>query len=150
MLGTILTHSTKSFLEDLGKDLVKKAAATVVTEIVRSRIDLWKQMKLKRMRRDLDVVWREEDRLYKERQEEQRKQREQREENASKQAPTKTPSPEDRPAPPKPTSPAKPPEANHPAPPPKEREEEEEAPQAGGEEAGGDTDGTLDAQCAMS
>ena len=77
MLSTILTASTKNFLEDLGKDLVKKAAATVVTEIVRSRIDLWKQMKLKRMRRDLDVVWREEDRIYKERQEELRKQREQ-------------------------------------------------------------------------
>ena len=137
MLSTILTASTKNFLEDLGKDLVKKAAATVVTEIVRSRIDLWKQMKLKRMRRDLDVVWREEDRIYKERQEELRKQREQREENVSKQAPVKTPSPEDRPAPPKPV----------PAPvqdtPEHERPPFDDAPQPDE----GDTDGTLDAEC---
>lgn len=139
MLTTILTESTKSFLEDLGKDLVKKAAATVVTELVRSRIDLWKQMKLKRMRRDLDVVWREEDRIYKERQEEQRKQQEQRDESAAKkQAPVKTPSPEDRPAPPKPAPVQDTPERDDAptsdAPPEQDVEE-------------GDTDGTLDTQC---
>ena len=136
MLNTILRESTKSFFDELGKDLVKKAAATVVTEILRSRIDLWKQMKLKRLRRDLDVVWREEDRLYKERQDEERKQREQREENAAKQPPTKTPSPEDRPAPPKPAPVQEDPRTPSPEPPAPDASEGEE-----------ETDGTLDVTC---
>ncbi len=80
MLNTILEESAQSFWSTLGKDLVKKAAATVVTEVVRSRIDLWKQMKLKRMRRELDVVWREEDRIYKERLAENKKEKEKEEE----------------------------------------------------------------------
>ena len=72
MFTVIMEQAQSKFWEELGKDLLKRAAATIVTEVVRTQVDLWKQIRLKRMRRNLDVVWREEDLLYKERREQQK------------------------------------------------------------------------------
>lgn len=155
MLNEIMKEASNKFWEDLGKDLLKKAAATLVTETVRTRIDLWKQMRLKKLRRDIDIVWREEDRVYKERREEEKRKREKAREKAEKAEEEKEaeqkpqpPTPEDkhvvRPAP-EPIVDEDDSEQQAPTPDPVPKDPAPPAPPAPGEEPRGDedTDGSL-------
>lgn len=145
MLHTILKESTKGFWEDLGQDLFKKAVGTLVTEVVRSHVDIWKQMHLKKKRRDIDIVWREEDDAYKERKEAEKKKRQEEEEEAKRAKEEKKkpqpPTPEDHQhTPPQRDEEEAPRPAADTSPAPAEPAPAEEDPVKGDEEA----DGTLD------
>ena len=92
LMHKILEDTAADFLKDLGKELVKHTAKAIISEVVRSQIDIWKQIRLKRKRREIDLVWREEDEARKERLERQKQEREEAAKNPA-------PKPDTKPAP---------------------------------------------------
>ena len=87
----------RDFWVKFGQDLFKKVVEAVVVEVVRANIDIWKQTRLKNLRRQTDLVWREEDDAYKERRDAEKKKRSEEEKKRSEEshhAPTpETPKP---------------------------------------------------------
>ena len=57
----ILEQTQSKFWRDLGLDLVRVAAKTLTVELVRSNVLVWREVKLKRKRRALDLIYRDED-----------------------------------------------------------------------------------------
>lgn len=86
MVNKILAKAGEDFLTELGKDIARSFVKAVVTETVRANIDIWKQMKLKRKRRELDLVWQEEDDARKERKAARKKREKERKEKEAAEA----------------------------------------------------------------
>ena len=76
MWQTMAEKATDSFWRSLGLDLFKSAVTTAVVEATRSQVIVWRDMKLKRKRRALDLIYRNEDDLYRDRREAEKKSKE--------------------------------------------------------------------------
>lgn len=86
MVTKILEKAGSDFLTELGKDIARTFVKAAVTEVVRANVDIWKQMKLKRKRRELDLVWQEEDDARKERKAAKKKREKERKEEEAAEA----------------------------------------------------------------
>lgn len=79
-------NPVRDFLIEVSKGVIKKAVETAATELVRTNFDIWKQMKLKRKRRELDLIWREEDEARKERKRQEREKEKKKEQEEKERA----------------------------------------------------------------
>lgn len=60
-MNKLLEETTKSIWKEIGKDVIVKTVAIAVSELFRAKLYVWKEVELKKAKRDLDVAYREED-----------------------------------------------------------------------------------------
>ena len=60
-MNKLLEETAKSIWKEIGKDLLVKTVVVTVGEVLRARLYVWKEVELKKAKRDLDVAYREED-----------------------------------------------------------------------------------------
>ena len=60
-MNRLLEETAKSVWKEIGKDVFVKTVAITVSEFLRAKLYVWKEVELKKAKRDLDVAYREED-----------------------------------------------------------------------------------------